>query len=338
MPGRGPGRSGPPWASVAAVLAVFSTLALAACVSETQQPSARLRNLAASRFLQVDGVSIHYYDWGETGAGTVLLFVHGWAGGGIEALPLAEELASRQADVRIIAVDLPGCGFSDRPDHSLGMGGYEVFLGRWLVTVRDQLAPGPDRRLVLWGHSLGGHMVLRALFDSRFGPVASAGSVFDRVERVVLCAPAGLQGEEGALLALRNRELMRLFYPLFTHEMYFQSARKNTYFDIGKVPSLVLDLGWAGLVYRGGMLTLGDITTDTLATAPLEGILGSFNLPVLLIWGRQDRVLDFKYSAVFAQELPDVRFHALDRCGHPAHIDRTGAVADLVEAFLAEEP
>jgi pimeloyl-ACP methyl ester carboxylesterase len=323
-----------PWAKVGlAALGLAAAICLCSCVSEISSPSPALRNVGASRYCQIGGQTVHYYDWGAETAGEVMLYVHGWAGSGIEALPLAEELASRRTNVRVIAVDLPGSGFSHRPDSSLGMDGHVDFLDGWIGYVGSRLAPA-GVSLTLWGHSLGGHMVLRGLYDRRFGPAAPVDSAFAGVDRVVLCAPAGLRGEEGVLLAFRNRELMLALNPLFTHEMYYRSSKEKTFYDIGNAPPLVRELGWSGLVYRGGMRVLADVTEDTLGSAPLDGQLGSIRLPILLVWGRQDRVLDFRYSAVFARELPDVRFAALDRCGHPPHIDRSTAVADLVVDFL----
>jgi pimeloyl-ACP methyl ester carboxylesterase len=57
-------------------------------------------------------------------------------------------------------------------------------------------------------------------------------------------------------------------------------------------------------------------------------------LPVLLVWGRQDKIVPFKLSEKARQILPQAEFHAIDQAGHIAHYERPEVVNPLLITFL----
>ena len=296
-----------------------------------------LDQIPESRVAQIDGRVIHYYDWGNLNATTVYVCIHGWAGSGIDFYALAGSFAQTTAAVRVIALDLPGAGFSERPADSLGMAGHVRFLAQWLVWVRTVLVPNPDSRINPVAHSMGGHLLLRSFWTYRFGPEAALQdgalrALFEGMDRMVLLAPDGLRGEEGPLLAVRNRSIIRKFGPLVSEDLMRQNLRR-VYFDPRSCPPIVEDLSYESFHYQNGFAALADITLDTLASEPLDGQLAEFKLPVLLFWGKQDGVLNFKWSRIFAAELPQVQFIALDQCGHALQSDHADLVAHTINEF-----
>lgn len=56
--------------------------------------------------------------------------------------------------------------------------------------------------------------------------------------------------------------------------------------------------------------------------------------PTLIIAGRQDHVVGFANQAALAERYPDSELVILDNAGHNAHLDRPGAVAELLDAWL----
>ena len=73
---------------------------------------------------------------------------------------------------------------------------------------------------------------------------------------------------------------------------------------------------------------------DDLALPGAE--LASITAPVLLVHGREDRVVPWRSSsAQLVDLLPDGRLHVLSRCGHWTMIERTAEFLAVVEPFLA---
>jgi pimeloyl-ACP methyl ester carboxylesterase len=56
--------------------------------------------------------------------------------------------------------------------------------------------------------------------------------------------------------------------------------------------------------------------------------------PTLLIWGREDRLVDPAYGPRFASAIAGARLEVVDDAGHLPQIERTSEVTALVTAFL----
>ena len=73
---------------------------------------------------------------------------------------------------------------------------------------------------------------------------------------------------------------------------------------------------------------------DDLALSGVE--LGAIRAPVLMIHGRDDRVVPWRSSsAQLVDLLPDARLHVLSGCGHWTMIERTADFLAVVQPFLA---
>jgi 2-hydroxymuconate-semialdehyde hydrolase len=73
---------------------------------------------------------------------------------------------------------------------------------------------------------------------------------------------------------------------------------------------------------------------DDLALSGVE--LGAIRAPVLMVHGRDDRVVPWRSSsAQLVDLLPDSRLHILSGCGHWAMIEKTADFLAVVQPFLA---
>lgn len=73
---------------------------------------------------------------------------------------------------------------------------------------------------------------------------------------------------------------------------------------------------------------------DDLALSGVE--LGAIAAPVLMVHGRDDRVVPWRSSsAQLLDLLPDARLHVLSGCGHWTMIERTADFLAVVQPFLA---
>jgi len=132
------------------LLPLIATLLGAATFVQLRTRAAERAHRVRGRFLDVDGVRLHYV---ERGSGTPLVLVHG-LGSMIDDFLLSGLLARAAERYRVIAIDRPGYGRSSRLRHR-----------RWTPAAQAQLLHAALQRLdiycpVLVGHSLGATIAL----------------------------------------------------------------------------------------------------------------------------------------------------------------------------------
>lgn len=128
------------------VLAALALLPLAACTGgDAYREAAEARFPPVGQFVEVEGLKIHYVD---KGAGPAVVLIHG-ANGNLRdwTFSLFDRLA---ADHRVVALDRPGQGYSDRPAES----GPDPRVQARIL--RDAAAALGVERPVVVGHSWGG--------------------------------------------------------------------------------------------------------------------------------------------------------------------------------------
>lgn len=64
--------------------------------------------------------------------------------------------------------------------------------------------------------------------------------------------------------------------------------------------------------------------------------LSEIQIPVLLVWGKQDEVTPAFVGEKFAELLPDSRLHLIDKCGHAAMMERPEEFNRILDEFLVE--
>src|SRR3954453_16531026 len=123
--------------------------------------------------IEIDGRQVNYVDYGEGSPGVhPVVLVHGLGGCWQNWLENIRPIAALGR--RVIALDLPGFGYSEMPSEEITISGY----GRVVNALCDELDLG---EVVLCGHSMGG-----------FTACETAIQFPERVERVVLVSAAGI--------------------------------------------------------------------------------------------------------------------------------------------------
>lgn len=114
-----------------AVLFLIAALAVSAFAQNEQE-----------KFADYDGVKVHYNDTGK--GSTALVFIHGWACNA----DFWEKSFDQFPERRVIALDLPGHGKSDKPRVKYTM---DYFAG----SIESVLKDAKVKKAVLVGHSMG---------------------------------------------------------------------------------------------------------------------------------------------------------------------------------------
>ena len=78
---------------------------------------------------------------------------------------------------------------------------------------------------------------------------------------------------------------------------------------------------------------------DSIGRGPeafmLETEMAHIKSPVLLLWCRDDRVIDISASEIFRKGLPNSQTVVLDGCGHMPMMAKPGNVAAALREFVA---
>lgn len=150
-----------------------------------------------SRWATLDGMKIHYKMSGDDG--TPVIFVHGWT---CDMSFWSGQTPALDGDGRVVVLDLPGHGRSDKPriDYTLGL------FARAVEAVMDD---AKIRRAILVGHSMG-VPVIRIVAREHPSKVAALVAV-DGALRPFMSDPKQIDGFVARLRGLearKNREKM----------------------------------------------------------------------------------------------------------------------------------
>jgi len=278
---------------------------------------------SSSRFADAGEIRLHYH---EAGSGPPVVLLHG-GGPGASAWSNWKQNIGPLADAgfRVLAVDQPGYGRSDKP---LVEGGMWAFYARAVKGLLDKV--GIDRAHFI-GNSLGGGTTLKFALDYP-----------ESTGRLVLMGPAG--GTVPLTSAWPSeglKVLMNFYAPPGPSRERMQELVDVMMFDPSRVDPDVLEERYQAAVEPEAMAAaqavLGAVRSGkaVMAAEELWRDVHRVTNPTLLTWGRDDRVLPLDGALFMLRHMPDVRLHVFGRCGHWAQAEHRDAFNRLVTDFLA---
>lgn len=244
-----------------------------------------------------------------------VVMLHGWVA---SAYSFRHELESLPAlGARCLAVDLRGCGLSDKPTarDSYTLDAYVADLDALIDTVES-------RRVVLMGHSMGGGIAL-----------AYALSRPDRVRGLVLLSPTGVAPVAFATIPRYvPRALAALGGGRLVPRWGVRWILRNLAFaDSSCATERHVDEYWAPTQLPGFALA-ARASAEEFDWRPLsQGQLSRLTSPSLVILGRKDRLI--RDAGPAASRIPGATVHELD-AGHVPHEERPDETHQLVGSFL----
>lgn len=272
------------------------------------------------KFTRIDGVQLHYI---EQGSGPAVLLLHGNGSQASDFVGcgLMEALASRY---RVIAIDRPGFGYSERPrDRLWTPEAQAVLLGQAC------LALGIHHPVVL-GHSWATQVALALAIDAPTlvrGLVLVSGYYFPtfRLDSWLLSPPAiPVIGD-----------VMRYTVSPLLGKLLMQGAVRRA-FSPKDVDPRFLENVPPSLMLRPWQIKAGaeDSAFMVPAAADLSRHYGEVLLPVEIFVGTEDKLVKPKKQSIRLHEtLPHSRLHLMTGEGHMLHYRRIREIVDAIDVI-----
>ena len=270
-----------------------------------------------SHFVEVDGATVHYQEFGDAGDQTLIL-IHGYTASTYVWRSVAPLLAD--ANFHVIAVDLLGFGYSDKPawfEYSIAS------QARMIERFMDRMGIG---RAILVGSSYGGAVAATVALDYA-----------ERVEKLVL-VDAVINDEpinKGILKFASVSGIGEIITPfLLDSKRFMRSRMKNT---LAPQNHHLIDDERVNSVSRP--LNAADAHHSILSSARnwdanrIEEDAYLINQPTLLVWGEEDKIIPLRNAENLHREILNSQLFVLKDCGHVPQEEKPERFAELVSEF-----
>ena len=253
---------------------------------------------------------IHYL---ESGIGEPLILVHGI---GQSLYTWRNVFAELSENYRVIAIDLPGHGYSGRPES----------LNYSMDSMADVLRAFMDAKGLESAHMIG--FSTGAMYVLRFLSLYE-----DRVANCVVIAPGGITDRMPALV----RRIGRPFRSVFARNLFTANdVRKLLYecfYDEDKVDDKVVRQYYQpvsdGLSREALMYAIRNFDMDTVA----EGLV-DLDHEILVLWGKEDDWHPPVGSVYFQNVLRSGRYYLIKRTGHLVQEENPDKFLDVILSYI----
>lgn len=269
---------------------------------------------APGRFVSIGDFSCHLETSGTQGPPTLLL--HGYLASTAIWHPVMAPLAEF---CRPHAVDLPGCGYSDRPPEA-------PYTPAWFADVVVELMDVlGHEQMVLAGHSLGGAIAMTVALQH---PQRVAGLVLASPPVYAPPPPPGLRIAKqfpGVMGRFFASPVGRLVIPGLLRKTVFANAGRHSEERVQRLLGhLDAPGGWKAATRIG-----------LRAAAPADNQLRDVKTPTLLLWGRHDRVHPVETAHRLRDDLGgETELVILEESGHNAHEEQPAQFTEAVRGWI----
>ncbi len=311
------------WRALAVIVPVLAlVLGIAFLVLRTPDTDAAAMRAkygaAPSQFVDLGGgLTVHLRDTGPRDA-PVLMLIHGSNASLHTWEPWAARLSGKY---RLIRFDLPGHGLTGpHPRRDYTMRAYADVLER--VRLKLHLT-----RFALAGNSMGGSV---AWHYALWHP--------ERVSALILVDSGGQPEPQRQSLPLGFRiartPVLRQLATQITPRSLIEGTLADSFRNRALATPAMVDRYWELLRYPGNRQATVDrfsVKRDPASPARLHAL----KMPVLILWGADDKLIPASSATWFAQQIPDHRVIIYPATGHLPMEERADESAADVAAFLA---
>lgn len=266
---------------------------------------------AIGRAINAGGIRTNYL---EMGNGDPIVLLHG-SGMGVAAHEnWSSVIPDLAREFRVIAPDIVGFGFTDRPE------GFEYSIKNWVRHITDFLDALELERPILVGNSFGGSVAL-----------AIAMRASERLSGLVLMGtPAGDFTRTGrgtswyyepSLDSMRELLLQFPYDPsIVTDEMVVSRHE-------------ISQLAGGLEAYRKLFPEPGREGEQRVIRGMPPEKFNTISVPALVLHGREDEMVPLECGIRIATAIADAELHVFGKCGHWVQVERAEAFIGMVKSF-----
>jgi pimeloyl-ACP methyl ester carboxylesterase len=270
--------------------------------------------------VSVDGVKVRYRDSG--GSGPPVLLMHG-IGGSLELW--ASQFVEANAGLRLMALDLPGHGLSDWGHPPDAPSQFARFVWRFA----DVLGL-TDVHLV--GNSMGGAIGLQMLAQQParvksmlLAAAATLGRDAPLPFRLMTLPGLGPLMSRASPMAVQQ-QIQAIFGPSFQVSAELRKTIERNVMRPGAQAAFLATLRQ--------ITDLGGQRADLVSEG--QAALRMARVPVLLLHGRQDRVIPLAHSENAQRLAPGAQALWVDDCGHTPQLERPDVFNTALRLLVAQ--
>jgi haloalkane dehalogenase len=279
-----------------------------------------MESKVSKQYVTVDGIRLHYL---EGGSGEAVLLLHGWPTSSFLWRNIVDKIAEKN---RVIALDLPGFGFSDKPlDASYSFRFHSRILDGFLGALSID-------RIGLAVHDLGGPI---GLYWACHNP--------ERIQKLALLNTIVYPKMSWAVIAFVSACRIPGLRSLLASPSGLRFAMRIGVSDPRKLTEEVMQGVQAPFQTREDRRALlkAGYGLHPKGFKEIARLLPSLNVPVRVIYGERDRILPdvARTMRQVARDLPQTEVTSLPDCGHFLQEERPEEIGlMLADFFAAKQP
>lgn len=259
----------------------------------------------------------------DVGHGPAIVMLHGAGPGATSWSNFHQNVAALSPHFRLLLVDQPGFGDSDKPTFDEERTMFST-TSTALLGLLDTLG---IEKASLIGNSMGGANSIRFALDHP-----------DRVSRLMLMGPAGAAVSTLTAQPSEGLRILDRFYKKDAPDRaLFEAFLRVMVYDESHITEELLEQRWQVASTPATFEGQQRVQQSLLRLPTKDQLwrdLHRVKHPILMTWGRDDRVLPLE-SAFFAlRRFPNARLHVFPRCGHWAQLECRDEFDELAISFL----
>ena len=265
-----------------------------------------------SKFIDIDGLRVHYRDEGK---GPVLLCLHGvqsslhtWDGW----------VETMKDNYRIIRIDLPRWGFTGPSNFGYGRDETVKFLKKFV----DAMGL---KKISIAGNSYGGFLSWNFVVDNQ-----------DMVDKLIIIDGGGYPFKPPLAITLLTTPIIRNLSTMITPKFIVASFIRDVYGTKSRVTDETIDRYYNLMMYNGNRKESVKFFQEIKGQLETESAgVNTIKIPTLIMWGRQDAWIPLSVMERFKKDIPHARVIVYDGVGHLPMEEIPEITAKDADAFLS---
>jgi pimeloyl-ACP methyl ester carboxylesterase len=282
---------------------------------------AERRNPPLGRFITVDGVRLHYV---ERGTGTPLVLLHG-NGSMIEDFQSSGLIDLAAKKYRVIAIDRPGFGYSERPRSTVWTPEAQADL---IAAALKEI--GVPRAIVLghsWGTLVAVSLALKYPQEVQ-ALILASGYYYPKARAdVVILSPPAIPLIGDLLSYTISPILSRLMWPLLLRKIFGPSPVPKKF---GGFPE--------EMAVRPSQIraSAGESALMIPSAHAFRDDYRQLRMPVAMIAGEEDRLIESEQSARLHRDIPHSTLRCIPGTGHMVHQTATAELMSVIDTVAVQ--